>query len=296
MHGAARRSHLWSDAGKPRECLAPLAAQRRLRIAILAEHRYLAQAQPRGMSAALMGEGHDVIVLDPQAYEVGKDLAMADVDLVVARGRSWTVLSLLGWAETLGRPILDPKSSVAAVHNKADMATTLADAGLPIPRTFVGAVADLAKQVPASCYPLILKPIFGDNGRGLRIVGTPGELKKLDWPEDTALAQHYLPNDGHDLKLYGIGHRIWAVRKISPLTRPGRAARPPELIPLTPALEDLGRRCGRLFGLHLYGVDCIETPTGPVVIEVNEFPNYTGVPDADQALARYAADFARGLS
>jgi glutathione synthase/RimK-type ligase-like ATP-grasp enzyme len=40
-----------------------------------------------------------------------------------------------------------------------------------------------------------------------------------------------------------------------------------------------------LFGLELYGVDCIETPNGPVVIEVNDFPNYSGVPGSDQLLA-----------
>jgi glutathione synthase/RimK-type ligase-like ATP-grasp enzyme len=34
-------------------------------------------------------------------------------------------------------------------------------------------------------------------------------------------------------------------------------------------------------------VDCIETPGGLLVIEVNDFPNYTSVPDADKKLADY---------
>jgi glutathione synthase/RimK-type ligase-like ATP-grasp enzyme len=41
-------------------------------------------------------------------------------------------------------------------------------------------------------------------------------------------------------------------------------------------------------------VDCVETPAGPVVIEVNDFPNYTGVPGADDALARLV--LARGAA
>ncbi|MEK6655794.1 MAG: hypothetical protein AABY92_11690, partial [Thermodesulfobacteriota bacterium] len=67
----------------------------------------------------------------------------------------------------------------------------------------------------------------------------------------------------------------------------GHAAAKIEHISLTKELKDLGRRLGRLFGLELYGVDCIESPDGPSVIEVNEFPNYTGVPDADRRLAGY---------
>ena len=52
-------------------------------------------------------------------------------------------------------------------------------------------------------------------------------------------------------------------------------------------LQNLGRQCSRLFGLELYGVDCLETGNGPVVIEVNEFPNYTSVPQASERLADY---------
>ena len=145
-------------------------------------------------------------------------------------------------------------------------------------------------------YPLILKPIFGDNCQGLRLVHNPDELTVLESPDLVVLAQHFVPSDGYDLKLYGIGDEIWAVRKPSPFNEPGRVPSisrsnrhdsRAELLPLTPALRELGRRCRELFGLELYGVDCIQTSAGPVVIEVNEFPNYTGVPDADQRLTDY---------
>jgi glutathione synthase/RimK-type ligase-like ATP-grasp enzyme len=120
-------------------------------------------------------------------------------------------------------------------------------------------------------------------------------MSSVEWPEPVALAQRFIPNDGNDLKLYCIGDEVWAVRKPSPLILTsnsgnndgrGRAAKA-ELVPLTKELEKLGRRLGRLFGLELYGVDCVESPEGPLVIEVNEFPNYTGVPDANLLLAEY---------
>ncbi len=64
-------------------------------------------------------------------------------------------------------------------------------------------------------------------------------------------------------------------------------------MPLSQELVDLARRCRELFGLELYGVDCILTPDGPTVIEINEFPNYTAVPNADKRLADYVIQRAR---
>lgn len=265
-----------------------------LHIGILVERRYLVQPQPAGLCAALRARGHRVRLIDPQAaaYEPGDHDWLEGLDLIVARGRSWLLLSLLAWAETQGIPTCNRRAAVAAVHNKADMAVRLAG-HVPIPQTLLGTVECLARHVPAASYPLILKPLFGDNCRGLQVVDIPDDLARLVWPEPMALAQRYLPSDGYDLKLYGIGDEFWAVRKPSPFERGARlpgggmASADPQatLLPLTPALHELGRRCRDLFSLDLFGVDCVQTPDGPVVIEVNDFPNYTGVPQAHERLA-----------
>jgi ribosomal protein S6--L-glutamate ligase len=59
------------------------------------------------------------------------------------------------------------------------------------------------------------------------------------------------------------------------------------------SVAELARTCGRLFGLTVFGVDCLETSHGPVVIEVNDFPNFTAVPGADVLLARHVLAAAR---
>jgi ribosomal protein S6--L-glutamate ligase len=107
------------------------------------------------------------------------------------------------------------------------------------------------------------------------------------------LAQQYIKGDGYDLKLYAVGDEVWAVRKPSPLSdfQQGEA----EPVPISQELVDLGRRCGELFGLELYGVDCILTPDGPTVIEINDFPNYTAVPNAEERLADYIIQQVRDL-
>jgi len=275
-----------------------------MKIGILVEGRYLTQAQPSGMAAALRSAGHEAVCIDPQdsAYTLGDGRWTQDLDLLVARGRSCPLLCMLGWAEARGVKTINRRAAISAVHNKADMAVSLTEDRLPTPATFLGPLVELYKTIPASAYPIVLKPIFGDNSRGLRLVHKAEELNGMEWTEPVALAQTFIANDGHDLKLYGIGDELWAVRKPSPF---GLAANggvyggkgvtaKVEMVPLTGGMKELGGRLRQLFGLELFGVDCIETPEGPSVIEVNEFPNYTGVPEADRRLADYVLTRARG--
>jgi ribosomal protein S6--L-glutamate ligase len=234
--------------------------------------------------------GHDVLMIDPQKtfYVMGDDRWFEGLDAVVGRGRSWALLALMGWAETRGMLTINRREAIASVHNKAQMSIAFASSGIPTPQTFFGGVEHLAREIPRPAYPIILKPIFGDNSRGLLVVNSPEEMAKTDWPEPVALAQRYFRTDGYDLKLYGIGADIWAVRKGSPFNPREAGGESKEgLAPITPELAELGRRCGRLFGLDLFGVDCIETEEGVLVIEINDYPNYTNVPEANERLADY---------
>src|SRR5256885_6939520 len=52
-------------------------------------------------------------------------------------------------------------------------------------------------------------------------------------------------------------------------------------------LRDFAFRCGRAFGVELYGVDIIESGGVPYVVDVGVTPGYKGVPDAPRLVARY---------
>lgn len=261
-------------------------------VAVLAERRYLPQRQPAGMISFLEQLGHAVLVIDPEdtAIEPDDHTWMRGVDVAVARGRSWSVLYLLQWLESMGVAIINRRAAIAAVHNKAEMTVTLAAAGIPRPRTFLGSPQQIVKCLSAQDFPVIVKPIFGDNCRGLEVVFSCEQLAALDWPEPLAIIQKFVPGLECDLKLYCIGEEVWAVRKPSSLLEKSSnsvAGRSPELVPLVPAWRTVAQMCRKAFGLDLFGVDCIETADGPLVLEVNEFPNYTAVPGADQKLSQY---------
>src|SRR5207245_441628 len=137
-----------------------------------AERRYLSQSQPSGMIASLRALGHQVMVIDPEAayYELNDAHWLTSLNLVVARGRSWAVLCLLNWAEARGIPTVNQRAAIAAVHNKAEMAVALTSADVPTPLTLLGPTHNLARGTDARVYPLVIKPVFGANGRGLHLV------------------------------------------------------------------------------------------------------------------------------
>lgn len=268
-----------------------------LHIGVLVERRYLTQLQPTGMITALEARGHKVTLIKSQAVSLHltEQKWLHGLDMIVVRGRSWPLLCLLTLAETLGIPTINRRAGVTAVLNKAEVVMALSTAKLRMPQSFLGPTKFLKNKIPIENYPIILKPLFGDNCQGLRVVNRPEILEKMKWAEPVAFAQQYLPNDGHDLKLYGIGDQIWAVHKPSPLCIPSTVYSyknqehdsKAKLLKVTRGFQKLAYVCRNLFNLDFFGVDCICTRHGPVIVDVNEFPNYTGVPDADQKLAEY---------
>ncbi len=250
--------------------------RRATHVGLACEERYLNQAQPTGMVQALDRMG--ISVTDTAN-------GLRGCDVVVARGRSEAVIQLLELAEARGIPTVNLSGAVRNVVDKATMHERLTLAGIPQPETWIGVWPALADELAHVEHMLVVKPVRGDNSRDVHVLPNGAALAGLHFPYDDAIVQRYLPNDGYDLKLYGIGNHVWAVRKPSPL-RPdlGNAA---TLVATSPRHTTLGRRCARAVSLDLFGVDCIDTPHGLLVIEINDFPNYSGIDGADEMLAEF---------
>jgi ribosomal protein S6--L-glutamate ligase len=230
---------------------------------------------------------NDVVV--PVGVDPWAELAPGDV--VVARTRNRFGLALL---QAAGRPavtVLPTWEAVAHVRNKARALQTLAACGIPMPHTVLVESPASLRRLPERAFPLLLKPHLGDNASGIVLVRHPLELDDLAWPDALVVAQEYVDCGSVDLKLYGIGERLWAVRRPSPLVGSQLPPSPPERVELTPELERLARACGEAFELQLYGVDVLVSPGGPLVVDVNEFPNYTGVEEAPLAIADLVRSF-----
>lgn len=111
-------------------------------------------------------------------------------------------------------------------------------------------------------------------------------------PEAPVLIQELIPGSGEDLKVYVVGEEVFAVRKSFAADSFTKAGRPS---PVSAEVCAIALRCGQAFGLGLYGLDIIESPDGPVVVDLNYFPRYKGVPDVAPLIADYIERFACGL-
>jgi ribosomal protein S6--L-glutamate ligase len=300
MAGVTGAGALEVDASLPSPVQPGFAPQ----IWVLTDRRYLQQRMPRELIAWLEEQGQAVRVvvaddgsrvslLAPEDGGVSAWTGLRPDDVVVARSRHPFALALLKEAESLGARTVGSWSAVQQVRNKIRCVLALKESGLPVPETFLASrPSDLAKLEP-SLFPLLLKPFQGDNARGIQLVRAPEELTSVEWSEAIVLAQRYVEAGGVDVKLYAAGDQVWAVRRSSPLTDGNDRPIP---VPVDAALERLARECAATFELPLLGIDLVEGARGPLIVDVNEFPNYTGIDEAPAAIGRLLLDGLRATS
>ncbi|KKL79656.1 hypothetical protein LCGC14_2012630 [marine sediment metagenome] len=259
-----------------------------MKFCVLVEGRYLGQRMPRDVVSYLWQAGHqaDIVCSDGLLFDCATtdSLGFEACDAVISRDRSLMGLFLLAWAEKLGLPIVNPRAAIEKVRNKAEMTAALAAAGIPMPETVVCRTIEQLWDLRPSFFPFLVKPNFGDNAAGIQMVIDRFDLRGVRSSDDSVVVvQKFVPNDGTDLKLYVAGERVWAVRKTSPWPQNGQSQC--SQVPLDQEMRSVALRCGHALGLDVYGVDALPTLRGIRVLEVNEFPNFTGVAAAPQAVA-----------
>jgi len=205
-------------------------------------------------------------------------------DLYVLRHTSGLSLSLAGVLHELGAVIVNPYPVSAALRDKIIASRILQAAGVPTPDTYV--VSHPYQLLPLlDSGSLVIKPYQGAGGHHVRIIRTPAELADVNCGREPVFAQRCHPNDGRDRKIYGIGGRLFGVKKIFP--RRTEEEKHGEPFTLTPELRELAVSCGRAFGIDLYGVDIIESEGTPYVVDMCSIPGFKGVPDALRLLVQY---------
>jgi ribosomal protein S6--L-glutamate ligase len=217
------------------------------------------------------------------------DCLKVEHDLYILKSHTELSLSLAGILHAQGARLLNPYPCCAATQNKIVTSQRLRAAGIPTPRCWVtGDLTHLRSIVETR--PLIIKPYLGHRGAGIHIVRNPDELAAVPPPQNPVLIQEYVQGCGEDLKIYVAGEKVFGVRKrfsADSFSIPGRP------YPISAEVCDIARRCGQALGLGLYGLDMIETPEGPMVVDLNYFPGYKGVPNAAPLIADYIEDYAR---
>jgi ribosomal protein S6--L-glutamate ligase len=258
----------------------------------------------------LKSGGADVEVVTERSGLVDLQNFKFDYDIYLFKSHSPLAESLAAAAHYRGSKLFNEYPATMKVRDKALTATMLLQAGIPTPRTFITDSIETLRPIVRQ-MPIVVKPWRGRRGQGIEVCLDEAQFDDLikrrandgaadddDGGEDgTALgerlifAQEYEEHEPFDYKAYAIGDYVHAIKRVFPAkTKEEKLGTP---VGENPELELLVRRCGRLFGLQLYGVDLVKTPKGFSVIEVNCFPGYKGVPQGGERISQFILDNAK---
>src|SRR6266702_227579 len=266
-----------------------------MRFCVIIEAQYRNESMPMVVVDQLLQWGHEVDLLEPdKTVTCLTDLAKQDYDAYVLKTVSdGPGLSILEAAEAVGIPTINNSRSIRLVRDKAVAAAFALAHGLPIPPTYFVAHPRLLRQIPIENYPLVVKPSNGSSCKGVYLLNSPADVTALEDAETTEsffLAQRYAENTGFDMKVYVTGREVYAaVAKKSPLHPDMKE----HFVPLTPQIRKLALQVGTLFGLDIYGLDVVETPQGPAIVDINDFPSFGGVPRAVIRVSEYVLHAAK---
>lgn len=246
--------------------------------------------------------GHEVRVVDPQrcAMLVDRDRSMllhrgepiGPVDAViprVGRSASFSGLAVLRQLEALGTRSLNPAAGISVARDKLQTLQRLALRGVPMVATaFARDPRDARFGIDVlGGPPVVVK--FSDGSQGLGVMlaesamGAESIVGAFHVVNQNILVQPFLRGDG-DLRLIVVGGRVVAAmrRRASDgdfrnnLHRGGIAAAHHP----TPEERRVAVKAVRAVGLAVAGVDLLETPRGPLVLEVNSSPGLQGIESA----------------
>lgn len=199
-------------------------------------------------------------------------------------------MDLLGCLAAAGVTVVNPPRAVETAVDKFLTTARLAAAGLPVPRTWVG--QDIAGALAAFenlGRDVVLKPLFGSEGRGLVRLTDP----ELAWRAFTLLEQagsviylqEFVPHPGWDLRVLILGPKAWGLRRVNPgdwRTNVSRGARG-EPAELDDATLELARRAAAAVAAEMAGVDLVRDAEGRwQLLEVNAVPGWRGLAGAYQ--------------
>ncbi len=266
-----------------------------MRFCFIVEEQYRNDAMPMVIADQLLQWGHDVDLLEPQTAVTNlTDLKQQGYDAYVLKSLAdGPGMSILEAAEAVGIPTINNSRSISLVRDKAVAVAFARAHGLPIPETYFVSHPRLLHQIPAEDYPIVVKPSNGSSCRGIYRLNGPDELEALEIAEageSFFLAQRYAENAGFDIKVYVTGNEVYApIAKQSVLHGEVRE----RFVPLTPQVRKLALQVGKLFGLDIYGLDVVETPRGPAILDINDFPSFGGVPRAVRRISEYVLHAAK---
>jgi RimK family alpha-L-glutamate ligase len=197
-----------------------------------------------------------------------------------------TRLSVLHALGDVGVPVANSARTIERCVDKAATSFYLAKETIPTPATWTVQTAAAARVIvrrETLRGPLVLKPLFGAQGRGLKLIRHETDLPEIESVEGVYYLQRFVgvERDGfRDIRvLVSRGEVIAAMSRHARhwITNVKLGAKP-EPIEITEEMRDLSLRSARAIGADFAGVDLLCERDGHLtVLEVNSMPGWRGL-------------------
>ena len=195
-------------------------------------------------------------------------------------------LGILHALRELGVLVWNDARAIERCVDKSTTSFLLARAGLPTPPTWTMESVEATRALverEAPRGPLVLKPLFGAQGKGLRLIQRPEDLPG---PEDVAgvyYLQRFQSNGAQDFTDYRLfvlrGRVVGAMmRRASTWITNVKQGGQPMTVARDPKMERLAVAAAETVGAVIAGVDLLVSADGaPKVLEVNSMPAWSGL-------------------
>ena len=196
-------------------------------------------------------------------------------------------LGILHALRDLGVPVWNDARAIERCVDKSMTSFLLAQAGIPTPETWVTESPDAARAIvdrEAANRPLVLKPLFGSQGRNLRLIRSADDLPDPGAVAGVYYLQRYLGTDRgdgfRDFRLLVSRGRVIAamIRHASQwITNVKLGGRPLAVVP-DQTMKEIAVRAAAAVGADFAGIDILHDADGrPTVLEVNSMPAWSGL-------------------
>ncbi len=179
-----------------------------------------------------------------------------------------------------------PANAFTTVHNKLLTHLLLQQHNIPMPRTYLSPTIEAAKELLNRVnYPIVMKFPEGTQGKGVMFADSFSSasslLDALGVLKQPFIIQEYIDTGGTDIRALVVGDKVIAAMRRKAQTEEKRAnihaGGKGEPVQLTREMINAALAAAKVLKADICGVDILEGPTGPLVIEANISPGLQGL-------------------
>jgi RimK family alpha-L-glutamate ligase len=183
-----------------------------------------------------------------------------------------------------GVKVVNPPRTLETAIDKYATLAIVSTLGIPVPQTIVAqSRSDAMRAFESLGGDVVVKPIFGGEGRGVMRVRDP----QLAWTTFSTLqqlsaiiyVQRFVSPGGRDTRMLVLGDEVLGIRRTSNHDFRTNVASGAscEAVTLTEDQELMARRIATAMNLRIGSIDVLDNDDGPpLVLEVNGVPGWKG--------------------